>query len=219
MKKLLLPFALLIHIVVLAQPKVITFESDQDEYEGVIERNVFKVSLFELASGDFPIYYERVLAGKLSVEGSAGVTFGDYFGTIFSDDDISPLSDYVDSKLGYSLSLSLRFYPIEALEEFYISPEFKFRKYNWDREVENYLDEEPFFFTEKVSESRIYNMPRVTFGYAFFYDTNLSFYYYLGIGMNTPKESIYDTELMKVQEEKRNTRPRIHIGLKIGYVF
>lgn len=218
--KILLLFSLIaVNLYVFAQPRVITFESEQKSKDSKIEKNVFKVSLFELASGDFPIYYERVLGKKISIEGSAGITFGDYFGGLLSDNYYSPLSENVDSKYGYSLSISFRFYPIEALEEFYIAPEFKYRKYNWDREAEFFPDYEPFYDVRNVSESRVYNMPRISFGYAFFYDTNLSFDYYLGIGMNTPTERLFDTELLKVQEEKRNTRPRVHFGLKIGYVF
>lgn len=203
-----------------AQPRVITFDSDQkSEEDSELEKNVVKVSLFELASGDFPIYYERVLSDRFTAEVSAGITFGDYYGSLFSSSEISPLESSVDAKYGYSFSAAIRFYPIEALDEFYISPEFKYRKYNWDRDVEAFIDGPPYTIQETVSENRVYVMPRITFGYTYFYDYNLSLDWHVGVGMNTPTESIYDFEVNQVIQEKQNTRPRLHLGLKIGYIF
>lgn len=217
---LLISFTILCSYSYSQEPRVITFESEQEASDTLLEKNVFKVSLFELISGDFPIYYERVLSNKFSVEASIGITFGDYIGGLTSDIGVNPLENDLDSKYGFSLSAAIRFYPIEVLEDFYIAPEFKFRKYKWDRDIETSNDNPPFKTTTRTfSESRKYAIPRITIGYAFFYDNQLSFDYHLGIGMNTPTESIYRMDEDRVTTEKLNTRPRFHIGFKIGYVF
>ena len=221
MKTLLIITFTLLYSLAIAQPRVVTFESEQNEEKGTgTEVNVLKVSLFELASGDFPFYYERVLTNKISAEVSAGVTFGDYYGSIFSNSEISPLESSVDAKYGFSLSAGLRFYPIEALEDFYISPEFKFRKYNWSREID-YFSDSPNggVIYETIDESRTYAMPRITLGYSYFYDYNIIVDWHFGVGMNTPTETIFNFDEHVVLKDKQNTRPRIHFGLKIGYLF
>lgn len=235
MKTLLLSIFLVICNISFAQPRVITFDSEQEKDEGGLEKNVVKLSLFELASGDLPIYYERVLSDMFSVEASVGVTFGDYIGSMFSDVNSSPFDESIDAKYGYSLSAAVRFYPIAVLEEFYVSPEFKFRKYNWDREVyyaatpPTFQNPNPEHAIHMASESRSYVMPRITLGYAFFYDNNLIFDWQIGIGMNTPTKTAYQTKYDDqypnisikgdIEEVKQKTRPRIHLGFKIGYVF
>ncbi len=206
-----------------AQPRVITFESEKNSSkEGKeLEKNVVKVSIFELAAGDFPIYYERVLNDYFTAEVSAGVTFGDYYGSIFSDFSSSPFDNNVDARYGYSFSAAIRFYPIAALEDFYVSPELKFRKYNWSRDIEDYNVNYPYepIILATFDEKRSYVMPRINLGYSFFYDNNLIFDWHFGVGMNTPTETMYDYNTKTVNTNKRNTRPRIHFGLKIGYVF
>ncbi|WP_107039688.1 hypothetical protein [Brumimicrobium mesophilum] len=206
----------------IAQPRVVTFESDEGsrEDQSGYEMNVFKISLFELAAGDFPIYYERVLSNSFSAEASLGLTFGDYTASIFSDYD-SPFNYNIDAKYGFSFSLALRFYPIASLEDFYISPEFKFRNFNWSRDIDQYNPYPPYenVVTQTVDETRTYLMPRINLGYITFYDNNLSFDWHIGVGMNTPTESVFNYQTLQVQSEKLNTRPRFHFGFKIGYVF
>lgn len=208
-----------------AQPKVVAFESDDKSVETkpLKELNVLKIGVFELLSGDFPIYYERVINDHFSAEVSLGATFGDYYGSIFIDSDYSPLDENVDAEYGISFSAALRFYPIQTLKQFYISPEFKFRQYNWNRDIllnpGNEWDPgyQPVYHT--ASETRKYVMPRITLGYTFLYEYNLIFDWHVGIGMNTPTQEMYDTNYNQVREDKLNTRPRVHFGLKIGYIF
>ena len=195
------------------EPRVITFDSEQEKNSNNnSEKNIIKISLFEIISGDFPLYYERVLSDKFSLEGSVGITFGDYIGGLFLD-DFSSIDNSSNSNYGFSFSASLRFYPIEILEEFYIAPEFKYRKYNWEREYSDMSG-----ISNLYAENRTYAMPRINLGYSFFYDNQLIFDYYVGIGMNNITENRYDYETNNISESKLR-RPRVHIGLKIGYVF
>mgnify|MGYP001166151166 CR=1 FL=1 len=203
-----------------SQPRVITFEAeDEADKNTELEKNLIKISIFEIFSGDFPIYYERALNDYFSAEVSVGLTFGDYYGNVFGSSEISPSATNVNARYGYSFSAALRFYPIEVLGDFYIAPEFKYRKYNWDREVETFIEDEPYVIQVDAEESRVYSMPRITLGYNYYYDYNINFDFHVGIGMNTPTEEIYDQKAFKVLETRQNTQPRIHFGFKIAYLF
>jgi len=213
-----------------AQPKVVTFESEENSTEESTysKRNLLKVGVVELFSGDFPIYYERVLTNHISAEIGLGITFGDFYSDVVNlgggDGGSSPLNTNVDARYGVSFSAALRFYPIEILEELYISTEFKFRKFNWGRQIDEiYYDPEdidpPVEISENVTESRTYSMPRVTLGYSYFYEENLIIDLHVGIGMNTSVDEIFDYQSKQVIKTERPTNPRVHAGVKISYVF
>ncbi|WP_146194247.1 hypothetical protein [Brumimicrobium oceani] len=221
MKTIIIIAFTVISAIAYAQPRVITFgaENETDGVENPVEKNVIKISIFEILTGDFPIYYERALNDYFSAEISAGLTFGDYYGELFGDNAFSPSDQSVDARYGYSFSAALRFYPIQSLEDFYIAPEFKYRKYNWERQVEAFTEEAPYVIEADAEESRVYSMPRITMGYVYYYDYNIIFDFHVGIGMNTPTEELFDNEEFRVIETKRNTKPRIHFGFKIGYIF
>lgn len=166
-----------------------------------------KISLFEYFSGDFALYYERAMGDKFGLEMSLGVTVFDFVGSLFDDF----LYDY-DEKVfqyGLSYSLSLRFYPIELFEEFYIAPEYKYRKYRWT--YQSYYGD--------FQETKKHSLPRLNIGYSYFYDNNLLFDYFFGIGMNRETKERYDDYENDIITENLNPRPRFHIGFKVGYAF
>ena len=190
------------------EPRVVTFKSEENVKDDLnLEQNIIKISLLEYFSGDFSIYYERAIGDMFGLEMSLGTTIFDYAGSVFDDF----LYDY-DEKIfqyGLSYSLSLRFYPIDLFDEFYVAPEYKFRRYKWKREG----------ISGEVEESRKLSLPRLNIGYSYFYDNNLLFDYFLGIGMNNETRDWYDFNDDTIITEERNPRPRFHVGFKIGYAF
>ncbi|MCC5922740.1 MAG: hypothetical protein JJT77_03045 [Crocinitomicaceae bacterium] len=213
MKHILILFSLILSIsltntIAQTEPKVITFKSDDSSNPNIsketLERNVFKLSIIEILAGDFPVYYERGLNNMFSLEFGLGATFGDFMNDFSSLAFFDPDSD-IGIQYGLSYSLALRFYPIDLFEEFYVATEFKSRNFRW-----SYLDHQ---------ESRRYRMPRLSLGYAYFYDNNLVFDYFLGVGLNNMSESRYDFIEDAVVRKDFNPRPRLHAGFKIGYVF
>lgn len=221
MKTILLIAFTTLSLLAYSQPRVITFgaENETDGVENPTERNSIKISILEILTGDFPIYYERALNDYFSAEVGLGLTFGDYYGEIFGDSPFSPSAQEVSARYGYSFSAGLRFYPIQILEDFYIAPEFKYKKFNWDRQVETFIEEEPYVIQVDAEESRVYSMPRISMGYVYYYDHSITFDFHVGIGMNTPTEEMFDHNELRVIETRRNTKPRIHFGFKIGYIF
>lgn len=190
------------------EPRVVTFKSEESSKDNLnLEQNILKLSVLEYFSGDFALYYERALGDMFGLEMSLGVTVFDYVGSIF--DDFLFGYDEKIFQYGLSYSLSLRFYPIDLFDEFYIAPEYKFRRYKWKREYSS-GDEE---------ESRKISLPRLNIGYSYFYDNNLLFDYFVGIGLNNETREWYDVNVSQVVTEDLNPRPRFHIGFKIGYAF
>jgi hypothetical protein len=214
MKHLLILFLLAVSFIIAdksfsqTEPKVITFKADDasnpNKIRETLQRNVFKLSILEILAGDFPVYYERGLNDMFSMEFGVGATFGDFMNDFGSLAFFDPDSE-IGIQYGLSYSLALRFYPIDLFEEFYVAAEFKSRNYRW-----TYFDHQ---------ESRRYRMPRLSLGYAYFYDNNLVFDYFLGVGLNNRSELRYSFIEDAVIQKDFNPRPRLHAGFKIGYVF
>ena len=214
MKTILFFFLTLSTSIIFAQPRVITFGSNQDETESIDEIHSLKLHTLEFISADYSLYYELALTHKISTEVSIGMTFGDDWGNEASDHFYNSM--YVDPKLGYSFSVAIRFYPIEVFEEIYIAPEYKFRSYGWDNHgtLSGNLP-----VVDKQEETRTYSMPRIAFGYITYLFNNVTIDTHLGFGLNTKKERMYDQTIEEHQNYTIGPKPRIHGGFKIAYVF
>ena len=216
MKLLISISFILLFSIVQAQPRIISFDSEQEEAKPKEETNVIKLHPLEFLSNDYSLYYEKALLNILSAEIGLGFTYGDYWGEFSSDKDYYLSKS--DNKLGFSFAGSLRFYPFELFEDFYIAAEYKFRKYNWEREVEEYISINSIV-TKQVDESRIHSMPRLTLGYVFYLTDQFSLDLHLGIGVNTIKEKFYNNTKSVVEEVYPGAKPRMNGGIKIGYLF
>ncbi|PWH81385.1 DUF3575 domain-containing protein [Brumimicrobium oceani] len=221
MRALLFICFTLILTIVQAQPRVVTFGEEGTEPTNPAPKNLIKLNPFEFVAGDFSIYYERILTEKLTAEVGIGMTNADLYGLVNYIDLYSPFNNFVTPKMGFSFTAAIRFYPIEALEGIYVAPEFKYRKYNWERITYDdlYFFDEPYDNEQMVEEDRTYTIPRITFGWMILYDNNLSLDWSIGLGMNTAKENIYNEETMMMEVRKRGTNPRLNLGLKIAYAF
>lgn len=217
MKTILLISFTLICIIAQAQPRVVTFDSEQEESLPKEETNVIKFNLPELiTSGDYSLYYEKALFNKLSAEIGLGLTFGDKWGDFASD--IFYYTSKEQDKIGLSFGAALRFYPSELFEDFYVAAEYKYRKYRWDREVVE-LTPDYFQIKRKIDESRRHSIARLNFGYIFFLTDQLSLDSHLGLGVNLVQEVYYNKETSMIIKNKSNLKPRVNLGLKIGYLF
>ena len=220
MKPLLIIIFTLTVSFAFAQPRVVSFDSQQGKPDPRKETNILKLNVLEYFVKDYSLYYEKELTNKLSAEVGFGVTFGDFYWNFFKNTISSPSTtmSLENEKLGYSFSAAIRFYPVQALEKAYIAPEFKFREYNWDVTVMDYSNSVNGTLL-KVDESRTYIIPRLTFGYVIFLFNNLSLDFNLGFGINLPKETTYNHDTYRLEKVTLKSRPRIHSGFKIGYVF
>ncbi|RYM35096.1 hypothetical protein ERX46_06890 [Brumimicrobium glaciale] len=199
-----------------SQPRTITVDSEQLEKSDYLESNAIKLHLLEFTSSDFSLYYEKALFSKISAEVGIGLTFADDIGHISSPTTNGPINP--DNKLGYSFTAAIRFYPSEILNQFYIAPEYKFRKYNWNREFSNY-----FGFTDvdgvRADESRVHSIPRITFGYVVYLFEYVFVDFHFGMGINSRTETLYNPFTSQIEVNKLSPRPKVNGGFKIGFIF
>jgi hypothetical protein len=224
MKKLtFLSFLLLFSLKMFAQdgPKVVVFNApDSDEEKKFDTKNLIKISLLEPFSGDISFYYERVLQKNLSLEIGLGVTLDDYIQIFMDNLDFSE-SDRT-ALLGNSFALGLRYYPFMASDEFYFSPEFKYRRYHSTLQP---LSSSNQTFDPLEENKNVSNF-RITVGYVYFFDNKIFIDYYAGIGIASVKykyyDQVYNNTTMLYEYTQSNTtalKPRLNLGIKFGFTF
>ncbi|WP_146194248.1 hypothetical protein [Brumimicrobium oceani] len=217
MKSILFIIFTLVVTLAQAQPRVVTFDSEQEESLPKEESNVIKFNLLELmSSGDYSLYYEKALLNVLSAEIGLGITSGDNWGDFGSDTYFYNSKE--ENKIGFSFAAALRFYPSELFEDFYVSAEYKFRKYRWDREVMEFTSNYSAVISS-IDESRRHSIARLNFGYILFLTNQLSLDSHFGLGINMVQEIYYNNQSFILDEKKSGVKPRVNLGLKIGYLF
>lgn len=205
-------------------PKVVVFNSPKVERVQSDVQNVLKFSVLEAFSGDFSFYYERILGEKISAEVGLGITLSDYITSLYNS-DINVFDNSYEALFGASFSLGFRYYPLFAPEEFYVSPEFKFKSYNNNRTYDDGLGN-----INVGKEKRTVSVGRITFGYHFLVENNIFIDFYGGFGIG----KIYQNEYKYISQtdpitgvstgsydyiEGSRLAPRIHLGLKVGIAF
>lgn len=202
-------------------PKVVVFNSTETkEPEYWSKYNLVKFNVLEAFSGDFAFYYERILNKNFSVEGGLGVTLSDYFSGLIND-NFDFTDETYEPLMGVSFSIGGRYYPFRAADEFYFAPEFKFKYYHNNQYYTNLMGME-----EVAHESRTIPTGRVSFGYVYFFDSNIFIDYSAGFGIakvtTRTLEQEYDNitgQFDFVIDETSRLVPRFHLGLKIGVAF
>lgn len=214
-------------------PKVVVFNSPQQErVQQDDSKNILKFSVLEAFSGDFSFYYERVLTENISAEIGVGITLSDYITSLYNN-DINVFDNSYEALFGQSLSLGLRYYPLFASEEFYVSPEFKFKVYNNNRTYEtSSLSPTGITINSSITgkEKRAISVGRITFGYHYLVEHNIFLDFYGGFGIAKISETNFNyvSEINPVTGENigaydyiegSRLAPRIHLGLKVGIAF
>lgn len=207
-------------------PTVVVFNSpdaeEEDEYGE--HKNFIKFNVMEAFAGDFSFYYERLLHKNFSAEVGIGVTLSDYFGSLISS-DFDVFDQSYESLLGNSFALGLRYYPNGYFDDFYFSPDFKYKKYN-----NRFVDFSNGIANEIGKESRAFSVGRISFGYNYFVDDKIFIDLSGGFGIGQlkivdytafndydPITGNYTTTYEKT--ELKRLVPRIHVGFKIGIAF
>ena len=146
MKKVILISCLLTSLSVFAQREVIVIDrhaapekrstSHEDDFlseKWVQHTNVFKFDAMRLIIGDIALSYERVIGQKTSLEVELGPTLSNLGLNRLTFHNDGSLDNNKNTGLGGFGSLAIRFYPLDgrpALNQFYISPKYKYRQYN-----------------------------------------------------------------------------------------
>lgn len=180
--------------------------------------NVFKFDPIRMAIGEINFSYERVLNDPMSLEIELGPTVSN-LGTnrFFSN------QSQKNSAMGVFTSVALKFYPLDgrpALNQLYISPKFKYRRYNEIIDATSSSSSLPNI--KGFSNEAIFTF---NFGYQQWLANNFSFDYYLGIGIGSYASTTYraTTEFVNnewqenwLRDDDKYTRFVATIGMKVG---
>lgn len=208
--------------ILLAQdgPTVVVFNSSESKEPGYWSKdNLVKFGVLDAFAGDFSFYYERLVYEKASFEIGFGPTLSNYASRLWNDNLVIGDENY-EPLMGFSFLLGGRYYPYRAADEFYVAPEFKFKKYHNNMYYLDSLGER-----QSVEESQQLSIGRLTFGYVYFFDDNIFIDYSAGFGIGKVKnvdfvQQIDDMGMWEYTTEERSTLvPRFHIGVKVGIAF
>lgn len=183
--------------------------------------NVFKFDPFRMMIGEINFAYERVIDQQSSIEIELGPTISNLGSARFGFGNNG--SQYtVTSAVGVFSSVAFKFYPLDgrpALNQFYVSPKFKYRRYNeWSVPGDlSLLDDKKGFSNESIFT--------FNFGYQQWLASRFSLDYYFGIGISSRNVTRYEltTEYMEpnwiekwTPNSYRDSRFVATIGIKVG---
>lgn len=191
-----------------------------------VVKNIIKINPLLFFRGEIPIYYERALTHKLSLEFGLGVTLRDYLGLSLNGDDADDFGAGTEIKPNPSYHIAARFYLGQDIEPqgWYLQPEFAHLAYTKDiREKAP----DGGFTDVSYRDRRIYNDLRLLLGYQMLsYTSNWLFDLYGGFGlrnrnMNVVSETIDLTtqQYTYVQSETSDRVLAFFLGVKVGYGF
>lgn len=186
-----------------------------------------KVNPLLVISGDMPIYVEREIGKKTSVEISGGVTYDNIFSDLLEESKYE-MNTTKEGKHGVSASAALRYYPAEGgdkLERYYFAPEVRFRHYTSTLVK---CDD----FQLNVPQSRNIADFKLVMGYLNYIGDNVFVDFYSGIGMRNKQynnklegyTTVYDPETAQtviktdLRDATKNTII-FSLGFKLGFNF
>jgi hypothetical protein len=205
--------------------EIVTQETDTDYFvkkKNSLPKNVFKLDLLEVFDGTFPLFYERVIAPKISLQLGVGVTsFKPIFAEFrpiysgISDDDY--LGNDAKDKTGLFLSIGAKYYAGRntfAPEGAYLAVESQFKQYKFET-VNNSGS------TKIETKITNFDMFRVLFGFQGEEFNNFTYEPQLGFGWrkHTFDGLIRDDNQNLILGSVSTVKPVFVFGFKIGLRF
>lgn len=185
-------------------------------------KNVVKINPLLFFRGEIPIYYERALTPRLSLEVGFGVTLRDYLALGFTEDadDFGAGTQIIPNP---SFHIAARFYLVDDLEPqgWYLQPEFAHLVYTKDIQMKG---DDGQFTGEELRDERTYNDLRLLAGYQVLgLSSNWLLDFYGGLGFRSRNRIMVSETLdlasqvyeYEVTEESDNV-PMFYFGMKLG---
>ncbi|MDT8410952.1 MAG: hypothetical protein RQ875_00700 [Vicingaceae bacterium] len=251
-KILLLLMLLIGHVVAQDTIKTSVIVFDHDDVDEVIKsggkkslrkKNALKINPLLILNGEIPVFYERAISDRFSVEFAIGLTFVDYMGNntnaFFSsneDDERINAGNNVTEKINKNVSFKsgLRYYLDDLiLEDYYFAIEFASRTFS--REL--IIDEDQFGPTgynlgysvkKEFDEIQIHKEMKLIIGnQTHSYSGNFFIDYYIGVGIDMfIKEEARENYSASngnirsyVLKKEDGVKPRFYFGFKMGFLF
>lgn len=191
-----------------------------------VVKNVIKVNPLLFFRGEIPVYYERALTHKLSLEVGVGVTLRDYLGLSLIGDDADDFGAGTEIRPNPSYHIAARFYLGQDIEPqgWYVQPEFVHLAYTKD--IREKAPDGGFTDVD-YRDRRVYNDLRLLMGYQMLsFSSNWLFDMYAGIGLrNRNLIVVSETIDLTTQQytyavnERSDSVLGAYVGVKVGYGF
>ena len=211
------------------KPKVVLYKDRLAAQFDTVDcvKNVFKINPLLFFRGEIPLYYERALTPKLSIELGIGVTYRNYLALSFVGDDADDFGAGTKIIPRLSFHIAPRFYFQDDLEPqgFYLQPEFAHLQYS--KEISLKMDTTGVFTGESLLDERTYDDLRLLAGYQILSGSSnwmVDFYGGLAVrsrNMVVVKENhdvTAETYTYTVTETS-DVIPAIFLGVKFGVGF
>jgi hypothetical protein len=192
-----------------------------------------KTDFFSFASGEFPIIGEYRVLKNMSVEASAGVTYGFYENTSLFEDGYSGSGTTFESKaaMGSCFRAGLKYYAssdYDAIEGWAFGLQFFTRTNNREYKANSENDySQNQYDLNGQQDSRNKTGLELTISKQIFSDSNISVEWLMGIGFAKVKHdflignSSYDNNGKNIYSLKTNTTeetvPNFHFGFRLGF--
>ena len=190
-------------------------EKNEDK-QAKYKHQYLKVSLLEFFSGDFSFFYERSINKKISAEIGTGIVFKNFIRE-FVDESTSSAGRKVVP--GMSFNVGIRYYPYIPGELFYLSADYKYRRYR-TKYTTTGNNGENLSFNEYNGRS-IY---RLGVGYNLALDERMFLDFYSGIGFWGDSNKTYFQQINAntleyefIQDIQKETKLHFNIGIKFSY--
>lgn len=191
-------------------------------------KNVFKINPLLFFRGEIPLYYERALTARLSLEVGIGVTYRNYLALSIAGDDADDYGRGVEIQAKPSFHIGGRYYHQIDIEPqgWYTQLEFAHVEYSkriLHKDSLGRFPEDP----ESSDDVRTYNDLRLYMGYQLFSSSsNWMADIYGGVALRSRNSvkvietlDLVNDQYTYVIEETDDTVPAFFLGFKVGLGF
>lgn len=189
-------------------------------------KNVIKANPLVFFRGEIPLYYERALTPRLSLELGAGITLRNYIDLSFGGDQVDDIGAGTDILIRPSFHLATRYYLVDDIEPqgWYLQLGFSHLEFVRDINTKGPTGE---FTGEKLRDERIFDDIRLWCGHQMLASSsNWLWDVYGGLAMRNRSMTVVsemldltnDTYSYAV-ERKNDVVPAIFLGVRVGLGF
>lgn len=191
-------------------------------------KNALKLNPLLFIKGEIPLYYERALSHRLSLELGLGFTWRNYLTGSIGENDADDYGAGTNIIAKPTYHLGVRWYHVDDLEPQGMYTQLTLAHVEYVKDI-RHKNDDGTFGTLKSRDERIYNDVRVYLGYQLLSaSSNWLFDLYGGLALRNRNMSIVketidlsaSTDIWSYEvTEKSDIVPALFLGLKVGLGF